>query len=117
MEDGVPIRDLWYKNAIRYSVDEETFQDGNGDGIGDFLGLTQRLSYLAGLGVTCLWLHPFYASPRRDDGYDVADYLNIDARYGDLGEFVNFMHEADDFGIRVIIDLVVNHTSDRHPWF
>lgn len=111
------MKDFWYKNAIIYSLDVETFMDGNGDGVGDFIGLTKRLNYLSGLGVTCLWLLPFYPSPNRDNGYDVMDYYNVDPRLGTLGDFVEFMHQAREHGIRVIIDLVVNHTSDQHPWF
>jgi maltose alpha-D-glucosyltransferase / alpha-amylase len=111
------MQDLWYKNAIIYALDIESFQDGNGDGIGDFAGLTRRLAYLAGLGVTCVWLHPFYTSPRRDDGYDISDYYTVDPRFGDLGDFVEFAHEAETFGIRIMVDLVVNHTSDEHAWF
>jgi maltose alpha-D-glucosyltransferase/alpha-amylase len=111
------IRDLWYKNAIIYALDVEAFQDANGDGIGDFEGLTQRLAYLAGLGVTCVWLHPFYPSPRRDHGYDVADYYNVDPRFGTLGDFVEFAHQAASFGMRIVVDLVINHTSNEHPWF
>lgn len=107
----------WYQNAVIYCVEVDVFRDGNGDGIGDFEGLRQGLAYLTGLGVTCIWLLPFYPSPRRDDGYDVADYLGVDPRYGDLGDFALFMDEAAARGIRVIIDLVVNHVSDRHPWF
>jgi maltose alpha-D-glucosyltransferase/alpha-amylase len=109
--------DLWYKNAVIYALDVESFQDGNGDGIGDFEGLTQRLAYLAGLGVTCIWLHPFYASPRRDDGYDVADYYSVDPRFGTLGDFVEFSRQAATFGMRIVVDLVINHTSNEHPWF
>ena len=111
------IRDLWYNNAFLYALDVESFQDGNGDGIGDFAGLTRRLAYLAGLGVTCVWLHPFFVSPRRDDGYDISDYYGVDPRFGDLGDFVEFAHEASTFGIRIVVDLVVNHTSNEHPWF
>jgi len=91
--------------------------DANGDGIGDFIGLTKRLNHIAGLGVTCLWLLPFYPSPNRDNGYDIMDYYNVDPRLGTLGDFVEFMHQARDRGIRVIVDLVVNHTSNQHPWF
>jgi len=108
---------FWYKNAIVYSLDVETFLDADGDGIGDFRGLTQRLDYLLGMGITCLWLLPFFPSPNRDNGYDVMDYYNIDPRLGNLGDFVEFMHQARERGIRVIIDLVVNHTSVQHPWF
>ncbi|MBE9185706.1 alpha-amylase family protein [Microcoleus sp. LEGE 07076] len=111
------MQDLWYKDAIVYSLDVETFMDSNGDGVGDFQGLTNKLDYLSGLGITCLWLLPFYPSPNRDNGYDVMDYYNIDPRLGTLGDFVEFMHQARERGIRVLIDLVVNHTSDRHPWF
>ena len=111
------MRDLWYKDAIIYSLDVDTFMDGNGDGIGDFTGLTQHLAYLEGLGVTCLWLLPFYPTPDRDNGYDVTDYYSVDRRLGTLGDFVAFMHQARERGMRVLIDLVVNHTSDQHPWF
>src|SRR5215207_3174985 len=109
--------DLWYKNAIIYCLDVATFSDGNDDGIGDFRGLSDRLPYLAGIGVTCVWLMPFYPSPMRDGGYDVKDFYNVDPRYGSLGDFVDFMRRAAELGIRVIVDLVVNHTSDEHPWF
>src|SRR4051794_5300826 len=91
--------------------------DANGDGIGDFVGLMRRLDYLHGLGVTTIWLMPFQASPRRDQGYDVTDYYAVDPRFGTLGDFVEFTHQADQRGMRVIIDLVVNHTSNEHPWF
>jgi maltose alpha-D-glucosyltransferase/alpha-amylase len=111
------INDLWYKNAVVYCLSVETFMDSNGDGIGDFQGLQRRLDYLAGLGVTAIWLMPFQTSPGRDDGYDVSDYYNVDPRYGSLGDFVEFTHGAKQRGIRVLIDLVVNHTSDEHPWF
>jgi len=107
----------WFKNAVIYCIDIDTFKDGNGDGVGDFVGLQQGLSYLAGLGVTCIWLLPFYPSPDRDNGYDITDYLGVHPALGDLGDFAAFMDEANDRGIRVIIDLVVNHTSNEHPWF
>jgi maltose alpha-D-glucosyltransferase/alpha-amylase len=113
----VVIDDLWYKNAVLYCLDVETYADSNGDGIGDFPGLTSRLDYLSGLGVTCLWLQPFYPSPNRDNGYDVADFYGVHPKHGTLGDFVDFMNRADQLGIRVIVDLVVNHTSVRHPWF
>jgi maltose alpha-D-glucosyltransferase / alpha-amylase len=109
--------DLWWKNAVLYELDVETFMDGDGDGVGDFRGLIQRLDHLQALGVTCLWMMPFFPTPNRDDGYDIADYYTIDPRYGTLGDFVAFIHAADEKGIRVIIDLVVNHTSSEHPWF
>jgi maltose alpha-D-glucosyltransferase/alpha-amylase len=111
------MQNLWYKNAIIYSLDVETYLDSDGDGIGDFQGLTNCLNYLSGLGITCLWLLPFYPSPNRDNGYDVMDYYNVDPRLGTLGDFVEFIHQARERGIRVLIDLVVNHTSIQHPWF
>jgi maltose alpha-D-glucosyltransferase/alpha-amylase len=111
------INDLWYKNAVIYCLAVETFMDANGDGIGDFQGLIGRLDYLQGLGVTAIWLMPFQPSPRRDDGYDIADYYGVDPRYGTLGDFVEFTHGCRQRGIRVLIDLVINHTSDQHPWF
>ena len=109
--------DLWYKNAVIYCLDVDTYMDGNGDGIGDFGGLTSRLDYLAGIGVTCLWLLPFYPSPDRDNGYDITDFYNVAPQLGTLGDFVDFTHQASERGIRIIIDLVINHTSDQHPWF
>ena len=111
------INDLWYKNAVIYCLSVGTYMDANGDGTGDFPGLMRRLDYLHGLGVTAIWLMPFQTSPCRDDGYDVADYYNVDPRYGTLGDFIEFTHGAKQRGIRVLIDLVVNHTSDQHPWF
>ena len=111
------INDLWYKNAIIYCLSVATFMDANGDGIGDFEGLSRRLDYLHGLGVTAIWLMPFQPSPMRDGGYDITDYYNVDPRYGTLGDFVEFTHGCEQRGIRVLIDLVVNHTSDQHPWF
>jgi len=111
------IPDLWYKNAIIYNLDVRSFQDADGDGMGDFRGLTGRIDYLAGLGVSAIWLMPFYPSPDRDDGYDVTDHYGIDPRYGSAGEFVDFTRAAAERGIRVIADLVVNHTSIDHPWF
>jgi maltose alpha-D-glucosyltransferase/alpha-amylase len=111
------IPDLWYKNAIIYNLDVRSFMDADGDGIGDFRGLTGRLDYLAGLGVSAIWLMPFYPTPDRDDGYDVTDYYGVDPRYGTLGDFVEFTRAAEQRGMRVIADLVVNHTSVDHPWF
>ncbi|HZO23016.1 MAG TPA: alpha-amylase family protein [Steroidobacteraceae bacterium] len=111
------INDLWYKNAVFYCLSVGTYMDANGDGIGDFEGVARRLDYLQGLGITALWLMPFQTSPGRDDGYDVSNYYEVDPRYGTLGDFVEFTHAAAQRGIRVIIDLVVNHTSDQHPWF
>jgi maltose alpha-D-glucosyltransferase/alpha-amylase len=111
------IDDLWYKNAVIYCLDVEKYQDANGDGIGDFEGLMRRLDYLAGLGVTCVWLQPFYGSPNRDNGYDVSDYYSVHEKHGSLGDFVNFMNHAEAIGMRVIVDLVVNHTSVDCPWY
>ncbi len=109
--------DLWWKNAVIYCVDVETFLDWNGDGVGDFVGLTERVDYLAGMGISCLWLMPFYPTPGRDDGYDISDFYGVDRRLGTLGDVVVFLRTAKDRGLRVIVDLVVNHTSDQHPWF
>ena len=109
--------DLWWKNAVVYCLDVETFLDWDRDGIGDFRGLTERLDYLQGIGVTCIWLMPFYSTPDKDDGYDITDYYSVDPRLGDSGELVEMIRTAKDRGIRVIADLVVNHTSDQHPWF
>jgi trehalose synthase len=109
--------DLWWKTAVIYCLDVETFFDWDGDGIGDLRGLTERIDYLAGLGISCVWLMPFQPSPNRDDGYDITDYYGVDKRLGSLGDFVALVRTAKDRGLRVIIDLVVNHTSDRHPWF
>src|ERR1700754_5143673 len=117
MGRAIMINDLWYKNAIVYCLAVGSFQDSNGDGIGDFQGLGRRLDYLQGLGVTAVWLMPFQTSPFKDGGYDIADYYNVDPRYGTLGDFVEFTHAAHQRGMRVLIDLVVNHTSNRHPWF
>jgi maltose alpha-D-glucosyltransferase / alpha-amylase len=111
------IEDLWYKNAVIYNIDLESFMDSDGDGTGDFEGLIRRLDYLHSLGVDAVWLAPFHPSPNRDNGYDVADYYGVDPRHGSSGDFVEFMHEARKRGIKVIIDLVVNHTSRDHPWF
>ncbi len=111
------IEDLWYKNAIIYSLDLETFKDANGDGTGDFEGLNDCLPYLHALGVDTIWLAPFQPTPNKDNGYDVSDYYSVDARHGSGGDFVAFMHNAKKLGIKVIIDLVVNHTSSKHPWF
>jgi maltose alpha-D-glucosyltransferase / alpha-amylase len=108
---------LWYKDAIIYQVHVRTFHDSNGDGVGDFQGLEQKLSYLQELGISAVWLMPFFPSPLRDDGYDISDYNSIHASYGTLEDFRNFLNSAHDRGIRVIIEMVLNHTSDQHPWF
>ena len=108
---------LWYKDAIIYQVHVRTFYDGNGDGIGDFQGLEQKLEYLQELGVTAIWLMPFFPSPLRDDGYDIADYRSVHPSYGSLEDFKRFLNAAHERQIRVIIEMVLNHTSDQHPWF
>jgi trehalose synthase len=112
-----PTSDLWWKNAVIYCLDVETFRDADGDGCGDFAGLIERVDHAARLGASCLWLMPFYPTPNRDDGYDITDYLSVDPRLGDLGDVVDAIRHARDRGLRVIVDLVVNHTSDEHPWF
>ncbi|MDQ1697882.1 MAG: maltose alpha-D-glucosyltransferase / alpha-amylase [Frankiaceae bacterium] len=107
----------WYKEAVIYCADVETFQDSDGDGVGDLPGLISRLDYLSRLGITCLWLNPIHPTPNRDDGYDVADYYAVDPRLGSLGDFAELALQARERGIRIVLDLVVNHTSDQHPWF
>ena len=107
----------WFKDAIIYEVHIKAFRDGNGDGIGDFAGLLQKLDYLHDLGVTAIWLLPFYPSPLRDDGYDIADYYSINPAYGNISQFQELLHEAHARNLKVITELVINHTSDQHPWF
>ena len=107
----------WYKDAVIYEVHIKAFRDGNGDGIGDFVGLMQKLDYLQDLGVTAIWLLPFYPSPLRDDGYDIANYYSINPAYGDLTQFQQLLKEAHARNLKVITELVINHTSDQHPWF
>src|SRR5574341_2667638 len=108
---------LWYKDSIFYEVYVRGFYDSNADGIGDFRGLTEKLGYLEWLGINCIWLLPMYASPLRDGGYDISDYYSILPEYGSLDDFKHFLDAAHARGIRVIADLVLNHTSDQHPWF
>jgi maltose alpha-D-glucosyltransferase/alpha-amylase len=108
---------LWYKDTVIYQLHVRTFNDSNGDGIGDFVGLTQRLDYLQELGINAIWLLPFYPSPLRDDGYDIADYSTVHPSYGTLEDFKTFLNTAHTRGLRVIIEMVMNHTSDQHPWF
>jgi len=108
---------FWYKDAIIYELHVKAFADSNNDGIGDFPGLMQKLDYLQDLGVTCLWLLPFFPSPLRDDGYDIADYLTVHPSYGTLDEFKSFLDAAHQRGLQVMIELVINHSSDQHPWF
>ena len=107
----------WYKDAIIYELHIKAFFDSNGDGIGDFEGLLQKLDYLEDLGVTAIWLLPFYPSPLRDDGYDIADYYTINKSYGEIEDFKRFIEEAHNRGLQVITELVINHTSDQHEWF
>src|SRR5215204_4582868 len=107
----------WYQKAVIYCLDVDTFADSDGDGTGDFRGLIGRLPYLARLGVTCVWLHPIHPTPGGDDGYDITDFYGVNPALGTLGDFAEFLREAESIGIKVIIDLVVNHTSDKHPWF
>ncbi len=108
---------LWYKDAIFYEVSVRSFLDSNGDGNGDLRGLLQKLDYLGDLGVDCLWLMPFYPSPLKDDGYDIADFYNVHPTLGTVEDFEALTKAAHERGIRIIADLVLNHTSDQHPWF
>lgn len=117
VEGDRDVGDRWYRNAVIYSVDVGSFQDSNDDGIGDFPGLMSRIDYLSRLGVTALWLGPIHPTPAKDGGYDVVDHYDVDPALGSLGDFAEFMDAADERGLRVILDLVVNHTSDKHPWF
>src|SRR5207249_1602895 len=119
ISESVPLDDnpQWYKDAVIYEIHVRAYCDGNGDGIGDFVGLTEKLEFLQDLGVTVLWLLPFYPSPLKDDGYDIADYTNIQPYSGTFHDFSLFLRDAHRYGIRVITELVINHTSDQHPWF
>ena len=108
---------LWFKDAIIYELHVKAFNDSNADGIGDFQGLIQKLDYLQALGVTCIWLLPFFPSPLRDDGYDIADYMNVHPSYGTVSDFKAFQAAAHERDLQVVIELVINHTSDQHPWF
>jgi alpha-glucosidase len=108
---------LWWRDGIIYQIYPRSFADSNNDGLGDLPGITGKLDYLAGLGVDALWLSPIYPSPDKDFGYDVSDYVNIDPRFGSLADFDLLLSEAHRRGIRIILDLVLNHTSDQHAWF
>ena len=108
---------LWYKDAVIYQIHVRAFADSNGDGIGDFRGLTSRLDYIQELGVTAIWLLPFFPSPLRDGGYDTSDYNGVHEHYGTLDDFQVFLDSAHERGIRVITEMVMNHTSDQHEWF
>src|SRR5207237_3686957 len=112
----LPEQPLWYKDAILYELRVRSFFDSNDDAVGDFPGLTQKLDYLQRLGVTTLWLLPFYPSPMRDDGYDISDYMDVHPECGTLSDFKVFLREAHRRGLRVVTELVLNHTSDQHPW-
>ena len=107
----------WYKNAVFYEVSVSAFKDSNGDGRGDLRGLSEKLDYLQNLGVDCVWLMPIYPSPLKDDGYDISDYYNVAKAFGHLDDLKFLLNNAHARGIRVIMDLVINHTSDEHPWF
>ena len=107
----------WYRTGVIYSVNVGLFQDSNDDGVGDFRGMMSRLDYLTRLGISTIWLHPIQPSPRQDGGYDITDYFGVHPRFGEMGDFETLLHEAGERGIRVMLDLVVNHTSDQHPWF
>src|ERR1700744_2717559 len=107
----------WYKDAIIYELHIKAFYDGNNDGIGDFQGLLQKLDYLQDLGITAIWLLPFYPSPLKDDGYDIADYYSINPSYGTIEQLKILLEEAHKRNLKVITELVINHTSDQHPWF
>ncbi|MBU2436216.1 MAG: alpha-amylase, partial [Candidatus Omnitrophica bacterium] len=108
---------FWYKDAVIYQLHVKTFYDSDGDGIGDFKGLTEKLDYLKKLGITAIWLLPFYPSPLKDDGYDIADYYNVHPQYGSLKDFKEFLKQAHLRDLKVITELVINHTSDEHAWF
>src|SRR3984885_7001488 len=114
---GLSSDPLWYKDAVLYELHVRAFFDSNDDGIGDLFGLIKKLAYLQDLGVTCLWLLPFFPSPLKDDGYDISDYLNVHPIYGTIEEFQAFLEAAHDRDLQVMIELVMNHTSDQHPWF
>jgi maltose alpha-D-glucosyltransferase/alpha-amylase len=112
-----PAASQWYKDAVVYQLHVKAFFDSNDDGMGDFAGLTAKLDYVRDLGVDCLWILPMYPSPLKDDGYDIADFYGIHPMYGSVADFQKFLDAAHDRGLRVIADLVMNHTSDQHPWF
>ena len=107
----------WWKNSVVYQVYPKSFNDSNGDGIGDLNGITEKLDYLADLGVDVLWLNPIYRSPQVDNGYDISNYRDIEPQLGTMADFEQLLHAAHDRQLKIILDLVVNHTSDQHPWF
>src|SRR3954464_11338780 len=114
---GLALDPLWYKDALIYQLHVRSYADSNNDGVGDFSGLTAKLDYLQDLGVTAIWVMPFYPSPLKDDGYDIADYYSINPSYGNIEDFKRFLNEAHKRNLKVITELVINHTSDQHPWF
>src|SRR5690242_13765835 len=109
--------ELWFKDAVLYEAPVKSFFDASGDGIGDFQGMMEKLDYIRDLGVDCIWLLPMFPSPLQDDGYDIADFYNVHPDFGTIDDFKAFIDAAHDKGLRVIADLVMNHTSDQHPWF
>jgi maltose alpha-D-glucosyltransferase/alpha-amylase len=115
--ETTPVDPLWYKDAVIYQLHVKTFHDSNGDGIGDFRGLIEKLDYLQELGTTAIWILPFYPSPLKDDGYDIADYYGVNPNYGTLQDFQAFLAAAHERGLKVITELVINHSSDQNPWF
>ncbi|MGE5846157.1 MAG: maltose alpha-D-glucosyltransferase, partial [Ignavibacteria bacterium] len=116
-ENKIESNPLWYKDAVIYQVHVKAYKDSSGDGIGDFTGLIEKLDYIASLGVNAIWLQPFYPSPLKDDGYDISDYFSINKDYGTLDDFTRLLNDAHSRGIRIITELVLNHTSDQHEWF
>src|SRR5882672_3252284 len=116
-ETQTSVDPLWYKDAIIYEMHVKTFCDSDGDGMGDFRGVIEKLDYLQELGITAIWLLPFYPSPLRDDGYDIADYVDVNPNFGTLDDFRAFLDAAHARNLRVITELVINHTSDQNPWF
>ena len=115
---GLDVHDaLWYKDAVIYQLNVKSFFDSNDDGIGDFKGLTSKLEYIRDLGVNTIWLMPFYPSPLKDDGYDISDYQNVHPQFGTLDDFRAMLNEAHRLGLKVVTELIINHTSDQHPWF
>jgi len=117
LPDELYVAQPWWKNAVLYQVYPRSFQDTNGDGLGDLAGIIRRLDYLADLGVDIVWISPIYRSPQADNGYDISDYQDIDPLFGDLDAFDALVARAHDLGMRIVMDLVVNHTSIEHPWF
>src|SRR4029077_8958684 len=115
--DNTSVDPLWYKDAVIYELHVKTFCDSDGDGMGDFRGLMGKLDYLQELGITAIWLLPFYPSPQRDDGYDIADYFDVNPNFGTLDDFRALLDAAHERNLRVITELVINHTSDQNPWF